>query len=90
MRSDGSRGVVAAPTAGHVAGAASPLLGSRLSSPPDSPPPVGQLGTPVGGWDPLQGTAEVSRQPRELLRIRMIVRLCCDIERNSLTSPVLL
>ena len=73
MRSDRDGCVVAAPTAGHVAGAASPLLGSRLSSPPDSQPPVGQLGTPVGGWDPLQGTAEVSRKPRELFRVRMIV-----------------
>ena len=67
MRSDGRRGVVAASTARHVAGAASPLLGpGGLPPPPHSPPPVCQLGAPVGGRDPLQGTAEVSRQPGEL------------------------
>ena len=74
VRSDGSRGVVTASTARHVAGAASSLLSSGLSSPPHSPPPACQLGTPVGGWDPLQGTAEVSRQPRELVRVGMIMR----------------
>ena len=68
MRGAGGRRVVAAATAGHVAGAAPPLLAPGLSCPPDSPPPAGQPGTPVGGRETLQGTAEVSRQPRQLPR----------------------
>ena len=69
MRGAGAGRVVAAATAGHVAGAASPLLTPGLPSPPHSPPHhVCQLGAPVGGGDSLQGTAEVSCQPWQLPR----------------------
>ena len=69
MRSDRDGCVVAAPTAGHVAGAAPPLLTPGLAPPPSWPPPdVGQPGAPAGGRQPLEGAAEVSGQPGQLPR----------------------
>ena len=69
MRSDRGGGVVAAPTAGHVARAAPPLLAPGLAPPPGRPPPdVCQPGAPAGGRQPLEGAAEVSGQPGQLPR----------------------
>ena len=67
VRSDRDGCVVAAPTAGHVARAAPPLLAPGPVPPPGRPPPdVGQPGAPAGGRQALEGAAEVPGQPGQL------------------------